>query len=165
MNCSNNAADGIKYSPYQCFQKGIQRGRRTPFPWKVPSTRTFIPVRTNPIWCGSTDNYDINNPQYERIGAPHECLQKGIGVGRSIRMRWYDLFTWVHRLLLSACISVVIISTITIAHNYVLATTDSDKRMYEATMLLVLSSVLSMYILCYIALDIYIIEFGSWLFP
>jgi hypothetical protein len=82
MNCSNNLLDGPKLSRYTCLRKGIGVGLNLPF--RSPSP--FQPVNPDKLYCGAGSVVPVG---YTRMGYSHECLQKGVGIGRMLKSLYY----------------------------------------------------------------------------
>lgn len=88
MNCSNNRLDGPKHSRTKCFQKGYRMGSTRDLPQPPVA---YSPVLDLNIYCGSDASVPIG---YSRHGFPHECLNKGYGVGRAHRNAEYSTYTY-----------------------------------------------------------------------
>ncbi len=96
LYCGNNALNGTGKphgSRYDCFRVGIGKGRRLPYDPQY--TRGYRPIDNKRIYCGNRHdtlaaanaNRDPNTPAYAIVGTSPMCLQKGVGVGKSIRAR------------------------------------------------------------------------------
>lgn len=66
---------------YKCLKKGIGRGMHLPYD---PSyQQPYKPIDTTRIYCGDKDQLP---PSYDRMGNLVHCLQRGIGIGKRIRV-------------------------------------------------------------------------------
>lgn len=163
MNCSNNILDGSgKHTRYTCFKRGIGKGRRHPFPWSTKRhirwfdrssdvlNEPYEPVFDNKVWCGQSEVFD--HQQYQRAGSPYECLQKGVGVGRTIRMTRYPEFVrWNRVLTMSMLICICIIIIICVDTHMVV---DAETRLQSMwiSILIGICIVLTLYIWLYVML-------------
>jgi len=102
MNCSNNILDGPKLPRDTCLRKGIGVGLNLPFRPPIP----FQPVNPDKLYCGSGSTVPMG---YTRMGYPHECLQKGVGIGRMLKsLHYYPIIT-VYTLCVIISVLVVVI--------------------------------------------------------
>ena len=86
--CGNNANDPdllsgniIKGNRYLCFKKGVGKGLSLPIDknW----TYDYKPIDNRKMYCGNK-----NLPKdYDYLGNLSQCLQKGVGVGKSIKIK------------------------------------------------------------------------------
>ncbi|MCK4821505.1 hypothetical protein KA005_37410 [bacterium] len=94
--CGNNqlAEPGKpRGSRYQCFRTGIGRGRNLPYDRQY--TEGYNPIDNRKIYCGDKHRTlgEANaalrpgDAPYDYMGNAPMCLQKGVGIGKSIRAR------------------------------------------------------------------------------
>ena len=69
-------------SNYQCLRKGIQTGNHLPYDPNY--NNPYAPIDKRKFYCGNKEN--LPNGYFAK-GSPSKCLQKGIGVGKSMRAR------------------------------------------------------------------------------
>jgi hypothetical protein len=69
---------------YQCLRKGIYVGSKLPYDkaFDVNVSGPYAPVDPRRVYCG---NANVVPAGYDRIGSPSNCLQTGVGVGKSQR--------------------------------------------------------------------------------
>ena len=86
--CGNNALypgliRGTHYmgTRYDCFRKGIGRGRRLPY--DVNYEGPYAPIDLTRVFCG---NGAVVPAGYTRLGSSTECIQKGIAIGKRMRI-------------------------------------------------------------------------------
>lgn len=87
--CGNNAQDvqllsGNKVlgTRYKCMRRGVGRGIHLPYDPKFGGP--YVPLDNRKIYCGDRD---ILPNDYDRFGNLPQCLQKGVGIGKSIRAK------------------------------------------------------------------------------
>jgi hypothetical protein len=85
--CGNNLLDpdvvsgrSVLGNRYQCLRKGIGTGLNLPFDEKYRGP--YQPVDDRKIYCGLNNNLPLN---YFAFGSNHNCLQKGVAIGKSIK--------------------------------------------------------------------------------
>ena len=67
---------------YTCLRKGIMKGKNLPYDSDYAGK--YEPIVTQKIYCGNKNNLP---EEYDRFGSITECLQKGIGLGKSIKAK------------------------------------------------------------------------------
>jgi hypothetical protein len=84
--CGNNALDPrlldgtyIIGRRYDCLRKGVGIGLHMPL--DPAFSMPYAQIVPDKIYCG---NADVCPDEYDRLGTLHGCVQKGVGVGRSI---------------------------------------------------------------------------------
>lgn len=94
MYCGNNANVNIpRGTRYQCLKKGIGVGKNLPLDkdYGIP----YAPIVNRGVYCG---NDAVLPPNYLIFGAPSECLQIGVGIGKQMRYAkryWGEMWTFV----------------------------------------------------------------------
>jgi len=89
MYCGNNANINIpRGTRYDCLKKGIGVGLNLPVDpqYKTPHT----PIVDKKLYCGNEMNVPV---QYNAFGTTTECLQIGVGIGKSMKYKqgvWGD---------------------------------------------------------------------------
>lgn len=90
LYCGNNKLDidlisgkKIKGNRYSCMKVGINKGINMDYDPKYNSP--YEAIDTTRIYCG----LQKLPRDYDRYGSATECLQKGIGVGKSIKAKKY----------------------------------------------------------------------------
>jgi hypothetical protein len=89
MYCGNNSRNpelinGVKQlgDRYSCFKTGIGKGLQLPYD---PSySGEYVPIDNFKIYCGIQNTLPGG---YDKLGNLPECLQKGIGIGKTIKAR------------------------------------------------------------------------------
>jgi hypothetical protein len=84
--CGNNSLDRDLLSGnqllgtrYGCLRKGIGKGMNSPY--DVKYTGDYFPIDQRKIYCGNQN--ELPNG-YDIMGNLPQCLQKGIGIGKTI---------------------------------------------------------------------------------
>ena len=67
---------------YTCLRKGIMKGKNLSYDSDYAGK--YEPIVTQKIYCGNKNNLP---EEYDRFGSITECLQKGIGLGKSIKAK------------------------------------------------------------------------------
>jgi hypothetical protein len=81
--CGNNRIGHVNLGTrYECFKRGVGIGLHLPYD---PSYALgYVPIDTRKIYCGIA----LRLPRhYHIMGNSTMCLQKGVGVGKSIKAR------------------------------------------------------------------------------
>ena len=76
-----NGGDCRLGTNYQCLKKGIGHGLHSPIDLEFLNYEPIDPPEK--IYCGNPPLPD----RYERFARRHNCLQKGIGIGKRIRLQ------------------------------------------------------------------------------
>lgn len=81
--CGNNIHHGNipLGTRYSCMQKGIGRGVN--MPWDPTFAGPYQPIDDTKVYCGNSNQLPAN---YDRFGNLPTCLQKGIGIGKRLRI-------------------------------------------------------------------------------
>ena len=85
MYCGNNREKlrGKRMGTrYECFKKGIGVGLNLPY--DPDYDMKYEPIDNIRIYCGKENILPID---YNVMGNPRTCLQKGVGVGKSIKAK------------------------------------------------------------------------------
>ena len=90
LYCGNNKLDidlvsgrKVKGNRYTCMKVGIGKGLNMQHDPKY--NNLYEPIDKTRVYCG----LNILPYDYDRYGTVMECLQKGIGIGKSIKAKKY----------------------------------------------------------------------------
>ena len=82
ISCSNNKYRGVKGTRYDCFRKGVGIGLNQPVDKSYRNK--YSPIDKRKVYCGKARRL----PQkYDIMGNLPMCLQKGVGVGKTMKAR------------------------------------------------------------------------------
>lgn len=135
--CGNNARDpqllsgnAVLGTRYSCMRKGIGRGLHLPYDPKFAGA--YIPIDKRRYYCG---NQPIAPNGYTGLGSLHQCIQKGIGIGKRQRAKCGpSRFLLFYRVILPIIIFLFLMGSL-FSYLYfskpsIITTKNSDKRTY-----------------------------------
>jgi hypothetical protein len=134
--CGNNMLNkdlinGTKQmgSRFVCYRKGVGVGLKMPYD---PSYEgEYIPINNEKVYCG---NSDVLPENYDRMGSLSNCLQRGVGVGKSMRVeRGLGMSDYISKYyvrifkILSVIMMLVLTTVLILRLTNVIKVGDSDK--------------------------------------
>lgn len=98
-HCSNNRNKGQSASRHTCLKRGIQIGLSQPR--DADYDLEYDAIDPTKIYCGDGNRTPIGT----RLGYSHECLRKGVGVGKKMKASYPQQSPWL--IFIVACVVLI----------------------------------------------------------